>query len=188
MSCGSGACGSVPERAMCCSTAKRSYTKPEGAVTESTNCSSVIGHVRELSIASFSAWRVVFSASAATRRVVFSASAAASRPFDVREAQRRDDWPKFSDAIESEIQNLKSHGMWVLVDENEAINQGAYIYPCRFVLVRKRNGRYKARWMLRAITRSLTSQILKRMKTIGRMILQSTTITMPRSQRKKTRL
>jgi hypothetical protein len=36
----------------------------------------------------------------------------------------------------------------VLVDENEAINQGAYIYPCRFVLVRKRNGRYKARWAL----------------------------------------
>ena len=37
----------------------------------------------------------------------------------------------------------------MLVDENEAINQGAYIYPCRFVLVRKRNGRYKARWVLR---------------------------------------
>ena len=70
-------------------------------------------------------------------------------PFDVREAQRRDDWPKFSEAIESEIQNLKSHGTWVLVDESEAINQGAYIYPCRFVLVRKRNGRYNARWVLR---------------------------------------
>ena len=70
-------------------------------------------------------------------------------PFDVREAQRRDDWPKFDEAIESEIQNLKSHGTWVLVDESEAINQGAYIYPCRFVLVRKRNGRYKARWVLR---------------------------------------
>ena len=70
-------------------------------------------------------------------------------PFDVREAQRRDDWPKFSEAIESEIQNLKSHGTWQLVDENEALNQGAYIYPCRFVLVRKRNGRYKARWVLR---------------------------------------
>ena len=37
----------------------------------------------------------------------------------------------------------------MLVDESEAINQGAYIYPCRFVLVRKRNGRYKARWVLR---------------------------------------
>ena len=67
----------------------------------------------------------------------------------MREAQRRGDWPKFSEAIESEIQNLKSHGTWVLVDESEAINQGAYIYPCRFVLLRKRNGRYKARWVLR---------------------------------------
>ena len=37
----------------------------------------------------------------------------------------------------------------MLVDESEAINQGAYIYPRRFVLVRKRNGRYKARWVLR---------------------------------------
>ena len=33
------------------------------------------------------------------------------RPFDVLEAQRRDDWPKFDEAIESEIQNLKSHGI-----------------------------------------------------------------------------
>ena len=54
----------------------------------------------------------------------------ADGPFDVREAQRRDDWPTFSEATESEIQNLKSHGTWILVDESGAINQGAYIYPC----------------------------------------------------------
>ena len=90
------------------------------------------------------------------RRFFFPACAVnatgADGPFDVREAQRRDDWPKFDEATESEIQNLKtvkSHGTWVLVDESEAINQGAYIYPCRFVLVRTRNGRYKARWVLR---------------------------------------
>ena len=84
------------------------------------------------------------------RRLCIPANATgADWPFDVREAQRRGDWPKFSEAIESEIQNLKSHGTWVLVDESEAINQGAYIYPCRFVLLRKRNGRYKARWVLR---------------------------------------
>ena len=45
------------------------------------------------------------------RRLFIPACAAnatgADGSFDVREAQRRDDWPKFSEAIESEIQNLK---------------------------------------------------------------------------------
>ena len=60
------------------------------------------------------------------RRFCIPANATgADWPFDVREAQRRDDWPKFSEAIESEIQNLKMARGSLLI------------------------GRYKAHWVLR---------------------------------------
>merc|ERR1712185_131929 len=60
-----------------------------------------------------------------------------------------DDWPEWEKAGETEFDTIESNDTWVLVDENEAINQGAYIYDTRFVFTRKRDGKYKARQVLR---------------------------------------
>ena len=82
-------------------------------------------------------------------RVCATESGENNGPFTVDEARRRDDWAKFEEAIEQELATCKERQTWKLVDKTEAENTGAYIYPTRFVLVRKRSGKYKARFVVR---------------------------------------
>ena len=71
-------------------------------------------------------------------------------PFTLKQVQRMDDWPHYQKAAEEELETIdKLHHTYVLCDEDEAINQGAYVYDTRFVFTRKRDAKYKARMVLR---------------------------------------
>ena len=70
-------------------------------------------------------------------------------PFTLKQVMRMDDWPQFQKAAEVELDTIESNHTWDLADENEAINQGAYIYDTRYVFTRKRDGKHKARFVLR---------------------------------------
>jgi hypothetical protein len=62
-------------------------------------------------------------------------------PNSVREALSRPDADKWQAAIDSEMDSLLSHGSWTVV----ALPPGKHAIGSRFVLTRKRDGRYKAR-------------------------------------------
>ena len=70
-------------------------------------------------------------------------------PFTLNQVIRRDDWPEFEKASETELETIEANHTWELVDEHEAINQGAYVYDTRFVFTKKRDGKHKARLVLR---------------------------------------
>ena len=70
-------------------------------------------------------------------------------PFTLNQVIRRDDWPEFEKASETELETIEANHTWELVGEHEAINQGAYVYDTRFVFTKKRDGKHKARLVLR---------------------------------------
>ena len=72
-----------------------------------------------------------------------------SGPFTLNQVMRRDDWPEFEKAAETELDTIERNETWTLCDENEAYNQGAYVYDTRFVFTKKRTGKHKGRLVLR---------------------------------------
>ena len=70
-------------------------------------------------------------------------------PFTLKQVILKDDWPEYQKAAETELDTIEQNRTWDLVDEDEAYNQGAYVYDTRYVFTRKRDGKYKARLVLR---------------------------------------
>ena len=60
-------------------------------------------------------------------------------PFTLKQVMSMADWPEWEKAGETELDTIESNETWVLCDEHEAFNQGAYIYDTRFVFSRKRD-------------------------------------------------
>ena len=81
--------------------------------------------------------------------VMLVASHEGNGPFTADQARRRDDWSKFEAATELELDKIEENDTWELVDWDDAISKGAYVYPTRWVLTISRNGTHKARLVLR---------------------------------------
>mgnify|MGYP000270975551 CR=1 FL=1 len=57
--------------------------------------------------------------------------------------------PSFEAATKLELDKIEENDTWELVDWDDAISKGAYVYPSRWVLTISRNGTHKARLVLR---------------------------------------